>query len=357
MRTATAAEAELPRNSCWPSESRSIDRARPRAADVEGGRRAGRAAGATSSAGAEMSAGSSQYEDDEEDGLIAKDRRRAVPRAATLPALRAVWWLRLLACAVVVLAVANLLLAATVFSSEDRARLGRGSSGGSDLVAVSAIPHVQAAAVERRLPSGAAAAAVELAGSGAATATAVRVLAFGPAEDMRVVEGVTLPALTASQIRITLSYAGVNPVDTYIRAGSYAALPTLPFTPGEEGAGVVAAVGAAVDSQQFRAGDHVYVTRCITGSYATACNAEAADVHRLPSDLPLTVGCGLGTPYPAAYRALVSSTTMSAPLLLAHRPIDRARSFFLLISARAFLLLLLFTHSSSALTHEQGSPS
>ena len=313
----------------WLAERISIDRSESRARDATArAARAGRGRGATSSAGAEMSAGSSQYEDDEEDGLIAKDRRRAVPRAATLPALRAVWWLRLLACAVVVLAVANLLLAATVFSSEDRARLGRGSSGGSDLVAVSAIPHVQAAAVERRLPSGAAAAAVELAGSGAATATAVRVLAFGPAEDMRVVEGVTLPALTASQIRITLSYAGVNPVDTYIRAGSYAALPTLPFTPGEEGAGVVAAVGAAVDSQQFRAGDHVYVTRCITGSYATACNAEVADVHRLPSDLPLTVGCGLGTPYPAAYRALVSSTTMSAPLLLAHRPIDRARSFF-----------------------------
>ena len=37
--------------------------------------------------------------------------------------------------------------------------------------------------------------------------------------------------------------AGVNPVDTYIRSGTYARKPTLPYTPGSDGAGVVHSVG------------------------------------------------------------------------------------------------------------------
>ena len=43
-----------------------------------------------------------------------------------------------------------------------------------------------------------------------------------------------------------VKYAGVNPVDTYKRSGAYANLPTLPFTPGNDGAGLVAKVGNEV---------------------------------------------------------------------------------------------------------------
>ena len=45
------------------------------------------------------------------------------------------------------------------------------------------------------------------------------------------------------QVLVTVKAAGVNPVDTYIRSGTYAILPPLPFTPGVEGAGMVDAVG------------------------------------------------------------------------------------------------------------------
>ena len=43
-----------------------------------------------------------------------------------------------------------------------------------------------------------------------------------------------------------VKYAGVNPVDTYKRSGAYANLPTLPFTPGNDGSGLVAKVGNEV---------------------------------------------------------------------------------------------------------------
>lgn len=43
-----------------------------------------------------------------------------------------------------------------------------------------------------------------------------------------------------------MSAAGINPVDTYIRAGTYARKPELPFTPGSDVGGVVEEVGSAV---------------------------------------------------------------------------------------------------------------
>jgi len=40
--------------------------------------------------------------------------------------------------------------------------------------------------------------------------------------------------------------AGVNPVDTYIRSGIHVLVPTLPYCPGNDGAGIVEAVGKEV---------------------------------------------------------------------------------------------------------------
>ena len=54
------------------------------------------------------------------------------------------------------------------------------------------------------------------------------------------------------QILVKVKAAGVNPVDTYIRAGTYARKPSLPYTPGGDGAGVISEVGAEVS--KFKVG-------------------------------------------------------------------------------------------------------
>lgn len=48
------------------------------------------------------------------------------------------------------------------------------------------------------------------------------------------------------QVLIKVHACGVNPVETYIRSGTYARKPALPYTPGSDVAGVIESVGEHV---------------------------------------------------------------------------------------------------------------
>ena len=48
------------------------------------------------------------------------------------------------------------------------------------------------------------------------------------------------------QVLVKIAAAGVNPVDTYIRSGTYSRVPALPYTPGSDAAGTVQSVGDGV---------------------------------------------------------------------------------------------------------------
>lgn len=47
--------------------------------------------------------------------------------------------------------------------------------------------------------------------------------------------------------------AGVNPVDTRIRTGGHLIKPTLPYTPGNDGAGIVESVGEHITNFKVNA--------------------------------------------------------------------------------------------------------
>ena len=53
----------------------------------------------------------------------------------------------------------------------------------------------------------------------------------------RVVD-LSLPTPLPGSVLVKLAAAGVNPVETYMRSGTYARSPELPWTPGNDGAGV-----------------------------------------------------------------------------------------------------------------------
>ena len=130
---------------------------------------------------------------------------------------------------------------------------------------------------------------------------AIVVKKFGGPDVLQIGE-VPLPRPAAGQVLVRVHAAGVNPVETYIRAGTYAKLPALPFTPGTDGAGVVEQAGEGVKS--FAAGDRVWFFGTSTGSYAEYALCSGEQVHLLPERVPFAQGAAVGVPYPTAYRAL-----------------------------------------------------
>jgi NADPH2:quinone reductase len=145
---------------------------------------------------------------------------------------------------------------------------------------------------------------------------------FGGPEVMRLDEAPT-PSPGASEVLVRVRAAGVNPVETYIRTGTYARKPALPYVPGSDGAGEVEAVGADVTA--FKPGDRVYIagdnvsTVAGAGTYAEFCVCAPAQLHRLPARSSFAEGAALGVPYGTAYRALfMRAHAMPGETVLVH---------------------------------------
>jgi NADPH2:quinone reductase len=134
---------------------------------------------------------------------------------------------------------------------------------------------------------------------------AIRVYQFGGPEVMKL-EEVPDPKPGPGQVLVRLHAVGINPVDTYVRAGTYTIKPTLPFIPGSDGAGVVEAVGDGV--KQWNRGDRVYIfgttSGIRTGAYAQFAVCAASQVHSLSDAATFAQGAAIGVPYSTAYRAL-----------------------------------------------------
>jgi NADPH:quinone reductase len=81
------------------------------------------------------------------------------------------------------------------------------------------------------------------------------------------IEEAEAPRPGAGEVLVRIAAAGVNPYETYQRAGMYGSRnPTLPFTPGSDAAGTIEAVGSGVVG--LKPGDRVYTYGTLSGSYA-----------------------------------------------------------------------------------------
>lgn len=132
---------------------------------------------------------------------------------------------------------------------------------------------------------------------------AIRVRAFGGPEQL-LLEDVPDLRPGPKQVVVRIRAIGVNPVETYIRAGTYPLKPALPYTPGTDAAGTVESVGGEVKS--FRPGDRVYFGGSLTGAYAEAALCEEEQVHPFPAHLSFPQGAAINVPYVTASRALFS---------------------------------------------------
>lgn len=95
-------------------------------------------------------------------------------------------------------------------------------------------------------------------------------------------EEVEVPAPGPGQALVRHRAVGLNFVDIYVRSGVYPP-PSLPYTPGTEGAGVVEAVGPEVT--EVRVGDRVAYVGGPLGSYAEARVMPARVLVKLPDKI------------------------------------------------------------------------
>ena len=133
----------------------------------------------------------------------------------------------------------------------------------------------------------------------------IRAHSFGGPEVLQL-ESLPRPVPGSGEVLIDIHAAGVNPADTYMLTGNYAKVPDLPYIPGGDCAGVVAAVGPNVTA--FARGDRVFVSAALggdlSGCYAEAVVRSAKNVLSLPETTSFDQGAALGVPYATAHIAL-----------------------------------------------------
>ena len=115
---------------------------------------------------------------------------------------------------------------------------------------------------------------------------AIQVTQPGGPEALTLVD-LAAPEPKASEAIVKLSASGVNFIDVYYREGRYKA--ALPFVPGQEGAGVVTAVGSAVKS--LKPGDRVAWSGQL-GGYA--------EYAAIPADRLVSIPAGVSDQQAAA---------------------------------------------------------
>lgn len=120
-----------------------------------------------------------------------------------------------------------------------------------------------------------------------------------------------LSALTpgAGQVLIDMEAAGVNFPDGLIVAGTYQTKPELPFVPGSEAAGVVAALGDGVTG--LAVGDRVLAFTGM-GGYAEQVLASVDMTFPIPDAMPFPDAAGFPVTYGTSFHGLVDRAQLAA---------------------------------------------
>lgn len=145
---------------------------------------------------------------------------------------------------------------------------------------------------------------------------AIQIHEFGGPEVLKLAD-VPDPTPGPGQVVVRIRAAGVNPVDTYVRAGRHSVRPPVPYTPGVDGAGVIESAGEGV--MRVKAGDRVYVAGTLSGTYAEKALCSETQVHSLAERVSFEQGAAVGVPYATACRALFQrANAKPAEVVLIH---------------------------------------
>ena len=136
---------------------------------------------------------------------------------------------------------------------------------------------------------------------------AIHMTAAGPAADVLQLVDLPEPEITTpTQIKVQLKAAGINPIDTKLRARGLLYPDALPAILGCDGAGIVTEVGA--ETTRFKPGDEVWFCHGglggAPGNYAEFTVLEEAEAETKPADLSFEAAAALPLVLITAWEAL-----------------------------------------------------
>lgn len=131
---------------------------------------------------------------------------------------------------------------------------------------------------------------------------------WGPPDSLELQD---LPDLVpqAGEVVVEVRAAGVNFPDVLTVQGKYQYRPELPFTPGNEFAGTVRAVGEGVS--HFKAGDRV-IGFARSGAFAEQVRAPADVLMPMPPDMDFDIAAAITLTYGTSHHAVVDRAQLKA---------------------------------------------
>lgn len=123
----------------------------------------------------------------------------------------------------------------------------------------------------------------------------------GPLDNLKL-EDTADPQPGPGQVLVDVHAASVNFPDLLVIGGTYQILPPLPFSPGKDMAGVVAAVGTGVTA--VKPGDRV-AAQNEYGAYAQKCVVPQHNCYVMPANMSFDDAAAMGIAYPTAHFALL----------------------------------------------------
>ena len=137
---------------------------------------------------------------------------------------------------------------------------------------------------------------------------AIVVHAYGGPEALQY-EDAPRPQPRENEVLVRVMAAGVNPVDTYMRAGKFGPSGTLPLIPGRDIAGIVEELGPG--AAKFKKGNAVY-GYVLSGGYAEFAVAAEKDVDLKPATLDFVQAAAVPVAGRTAWYALVETAHLAA---------------------------------------------
>lgn len=133
-----------------------------------------------------------------------------------------------------------------------------------------------------------------------------------PRDALQRVEDAALPAPGPGQLRLRVHASAVGLPDVAMCRGVYPLTPPVPFTPGQEAAGVVTAAGEGAGA---RVGDRVMAVASFFlrhGSLAEECLALDEFAFPVPEDMPDAEAAGFVIPFHTAHVGLLRRGALQA---------------------------------------------